>query len=89
MTVFQVTYRLSDPVQDYDELYERIGSLGDSVHEENMCWFVETDSSHTEVRDELKKAVSGNDHVFVMEANLPWASNFSNEVTDWLRDKMS
>lgn len=85
MTVYQITYRLSDPVQEYDELYDAIETLGDSIHEENMCWFVDTAVSRKDIRDELSEQVSYNDKIMVMRKSS-WSTNFSNDVTDWLLD---
>jgi len=90
MTVYQITYRLNDPGQDYDSLYEAIESLGDSVHESNMCWFVDTDMATSDIRDNLGEHISSNDTLLVLRKSSTapsWATkSVSDETTDWLHD---
>lgn len=89
MAVYQITYRLDSPRQDYDDLYEAIETLGDSVHEENIGWFVDSSKSASDIRDELKQYISSNDYLLVMKKTSSggsWATTFSNETTDWLHD---
>ena len=62
---YLITYDLLDPGQDYSELYEAIQSFGDARHGMQNVWFLESESSATEIRDDLKLHVDENDKIFV------------------------
>lgn len=54
MTVFEISYDLNEPGQDYDELHGAIKGLGDSLHALESYWLVDVENSSTsDIRDSL------------------------------------
>lgn len=92
MTVYLLTYVLSEPEQDYEQLHDAIQSLGDAVHLLNSVWLLDYDDMEAdEIRDELKEYLSYNDELFVVKISsggYSWASNFTSEDTDWLKENI-
>lgn len=89
MSVYQITYTLRKPGQNYDDLYDAIEALGDSVHALDDCWFVETDDTASDIRDDLKAYVSSNDSIIVTKKSttgVTWATSSAGEAAAWLKD---
>lgn len=89
MAVYQITYRLEDSKEKYEPLYAAIETLGDSVHEENLCWFVETSRNPTQIRNELKKHILETDRLMITKKSTDeptWAASFSDPTTSWLKE---
>lgn len=88
MTVYQITYRLEKPVDDYDSLHGSVETLGDSIHEKDMCWFVDAEKSAEQIRDTLKKYVLKTDRLLISRVNVDdsdFSASFKNPTTDWLK----
>lgn len=65
MSLFQITYELRRPIQEYHKLFEKIRKLGVCLHLFAPAWIVETHISIWEIRDQLKDCLERNDEVFV------------------------
>ena len=86
MTVYQISYDLQSPGQDYEELLEAIKPYPGWAHILESSWFVST-SNHTaaEIRDGLMKHIDSNDKLLVVKADPSgWATTFSNDGTEWM-----
>lgn len=89
MAVYQIVYRLDDSKKNYEPLHAAIETLGDSVHEKNLCWFVETSRDPTRIRNELKKHMLKTDRLLITKKstdNPTWAASFQNPTTAWLKE---
>ena len=87
MTVYQITYTLNSPGQDYEQLYDAIEALGDSVHPLDDCWFVETTESADDIRDTLSENTDSNDSIIVTkksESGVTWATSNASDAGEWL-----
>lgn len=85
MTTHLITYDLNQKGQDYDALYEAIKAQGEHIHPMQNLWFVRSDKSNGEIRDELKEHIDSNDDVWVSTVNGWAASGLSNETYRWLK----
>lgn len=94
MTVFQISYDLQDPGQDYDELFEAIKSYSGYCHILESTWFISTGSTSSagNVRDELEDYVDANDELLVTKMPSSgggrWGTTFSGDSTDWLHEEL-
>lgn len=92
MTVYEVSYDLNKPGQEYDELHEAIKSLGSWTHILESTWLIDTDEdSAGDVRDNLKLHVDSGDKLFVTKvggSGWSWGTNFSDSSTAWLKDHL-
>ena len=89
MAVYQITYQLSESKEQYEPLYAAIETLGDSVREKNLCWFVETPRDPTQIRDELKKHMLKTDRLLITKKSTDeptWAASFTDPTTAWLKE---
>ena len=84
MARYIVTYDLSQPGRDYDDLYERIQSY-DSVRITESSWGIATDQSAKEVRDHLALALDDNDKLLVGTLGTSAWTRLSTKATHWLR----
>lgn len=85
MSVYNITYDLHRPGQDYARLFEALKSYGTYYHYMDSAWLVSTTSSAKQVRDHLKKHIDGNDTLFVarLTGEAAWAGPLDDK---WLKD---
>ena len=87
MTIYCISYDLIAK-KDYKTLIEKIQSYGAWAHAEESLWFIESEKTAAEIRDELKSLMDNDDKIIVIRVTLPWASlNLSKAVADWLKGK--
>ena len=93
MTVYEISYDLNDPEQDYDSLHEAIENLGDSLHALESYWLVDASNTSTsDIRDDLKGDLNTNDQLVVTKIQQSgggrWATSHTSEVHEWLDDHL-
>lgn len=62
-----VEYDLRQPGRDYDALYNAIKGYGTWAHVTESTWFIKTDETCVQVRDNLMELIDSNDRLFVGE----------------------
>ncbi|ABL84151.1 hypothetical protein Noca_4656 [Nocardioides sp. JS614] len=81
-----VSYDLSKPGHNYDDLYAATKSLGGWCHALESLWIASTDLTAVQVRDRLKAVIDDNDSLLVTQMSGTWASyNVGSSQTDWLQ----
>lgn len=93
MTVYEISYDLSNPGQDYEGLHEAIENVGDSLHALESYWLVDASNTSTsDIRDELKGELDTNDQLVVTKIQQSgggrWATSSASEVHEWLEDHL-
>ena len=83
---YLITYDLNSPGQNYEALYKAIKSTGDWIHALQNTWFVKSQYTASEIRDQLMKVVDSGDEIFVTEIS-GWASCNMSKAADWLNDR--
>ena len=86
MARYIVSYDLSQPGQDYDDLYKRIKSYGSWAEVTESSWAIETDQTAKEILDYLKPAMDHNDRLLVGRLGTSAWTGLSKKISDWLRD---
>jgi hypothetical protein len=85
----QIHYCLKSPGGDYAAVGDYIKGFGTWAHVHESLWFVRTSKSVGTVRDELKQIVRVGDRVVVLDVTSDsWATNFNDEITDWMHMHM-
>jgi len=84
MSVYVINYDLKAPGRDYQPLYDAIKTFK-WCHILESCWLIDTNKPASEIRDILKSKVDGNDEIFVARLGHEWATNFSDQATEWLK----
>jgi len=88
MKTYLLSYdlRIPETSEDYERLIDYIKSFPDWATPLKSVWFIKTNKTVADVRDEIKKKADSNDGLIVIditEAN--WAtSGISKEITDWM-----
>ena len=89
MKNFVISYDLIGPNRDYDNLYNAIKDYGSYARVTESFWIVNTNSTSSSIRDNLKSILDENDKLIVLELQGNWAtSNISKEVNDWLKSNV-
>lgn len=93
MKTFLISYDLGSPetYDDYKLLFQYIKSYDLWAHPLQSVWFVTTDKTLSQVRDEIKNGnVDKNDKVLIIDVTKTgWAtSNVSKVVTDWMKNNI-
>ncbi len=85
MATHIITYDLSAPGRNYDELYKRIKAYGDWAHITESSWAVKTADTAVAVRDNLWGAMDNNDKLLVaqLSGNAAW-EGLGKKIGDWL-----
>ncbi|MEA4947066.1 MAG: SinR family protein [Oscillospiraceae bacterium] len=79
-----INYDLCTPGKNYDDLIEAIKAYEGWAKICKSCWAVSTNSTDTQICNNLKQYMDSNDVLFVCPFN-DWASlNLSKAVVDWL-----
>lgn len=65
MTSMIIEYDLCSPGRNYDELYKAIKAYGTWAHITESTWFIKTNNTCVEVRDNLLAHMDSNDRLFV------------------------
>jgi hypothetical protein len=74
----------------YDDLIERIQSLGDWWHHLESAWIVRCAHSPREIRDQLKSSIGTDDRLLVLEISgdtAEWAA-VNDAGSQWLKDNI-
>lgn len=83
MSVYIITYDLKKPGRNYDNLYSALQKYA-YCHKVESVWLLDSSKSASDIRDDLKDHVDGNDVIFVAELKNHWAS-YNYECTEWLK----
>ena len=74
----------------YDDLIERIQSLGDWWHHLESAWIVRCAHSPREIRDQLKSSIGTDDQLLVLEISgdtAEWAG-VNGTGSQWLKENL-
>ena len=88
MSAHIITYDLSRPGRNYDELYARIKSYGTWARITESSWTIVTEQSPVAVRDHLKPALDSNYKLFVSTLGVSAWIGLSKEISDWLKKNL-
>ncbi len=92
MRTFLVSYDLGVPetAEDYKKLIACIKSLGAWAKPLYSVWFVKSDKTTSQIRDQIKKETDANDSLMVLDVSgVDWATNgVDKEVTDWMQNNL-
>lgn len=67
MTSMIIDYDLRSPGRNYDELYKAIRAYGVWAHIAESSWFIKTNETCVQVRNNLTAHMDSNDRLFVAE----------------------
>lgn len=83
-----ISYDLCTPGKNYDDLYKYLKGYQVWAHITESTWFISTDKSCQEIRDEIKDIVDSNDVIFVGELNgvAAWRNVLCN--SDYLKNNL-
>jgi hypothetical protein len=90
MAVLLVSYDLTAPGRNYDDLIEAIKSHNGWAHPLKSVWFVSTQLTPAQLRDELKATMDSNDKILVVDTtNDPAAwSGLPDDVSAWIKKNL-
>ena len=89
LTIFNISYDLTAPGRDYEDLITAIKGLGAWAHPVNSTWLVETELSLSDVRKNLVAVMDSNDKLIVTICNkgATW-QNLHQDVIDWVKQRL-
>jgi iron-sulfur cluster repair protein YtfE (RIC family) len=90
MATFVIGYDIHPTKNEtYDELIKAIKKLGSWWHNLDSTWVVVSDSTASQIRDELKKHMYKDDQLLVVKsANVGSWFGFSESGSQWLKDHL-
>ncbi|AFL99480.1 hypothetical protein Desde_1047 [Desulfitobacterium dehalogenans ATCC 51507] len=89
MAIYNISYDLTAPGRNYDDLIAEIKNLGDWAYPLKSTWLVESNLTSVQVRDKLLETMDSNDKLLVMMCadDAAWC-NLPDEVSDWIKEKL-
>jgi len=82
-----ISYDLDKPNRNYEELYEKIKSLGSWWHCLESVWIVDTAKNTAEIRDALTSVLDSGDKIAVFHLSKGWATkNLDKDCNNWLKE---
>ncbi|MBB3602790.1 hypothetical protein FHT40_002451 [Mycolicibacterium sp. BK556] len=90
MNTILIGYDLNKKGQDYDDLIEKIKSLGAWWHYLDSTWIVKTSHSASSTRDVLGPLIDSNDELLVIKITGDSAAwkGFNERGSKWLKDNL-
>lgn len=89
MKTFLISYDLGEPesIEDYKRLFAYFKSYGSYAKPLYSLWFIRTNKSVSEVRDEIITKTDWNDRFIVLDVSEnDWATKgLSKKITDWMQ----
>lgn len=85
MNAYVVTYDLSQPGRNYEDLYKLIKAYGTWAKITESSWAIKTEQDSKQIRDNLKSALDSNDTILVGRLGACAWMGLSKKVSDWLQ----
>lgn len=84
--ILSVSYDLSNPTRDYDDVISTIKSAPGYTHVQGSLWLIDTAISPSDWVDKLRAAGDDDDKFFVsqLKHNVAWY-NIGQSSKEWLR----
>lgn len=87
--VYEISYDLNRPGQDYKDLYVAIKNFGSWCHPVDSTWFVDSNLSANTIRDGLTAVMDKTDALVVIKASAPGAwFGLNTEISTWLENHL-
>ena len=84
--IYSISYDLSKPGRNYDDLYETIKSAPGWIRVMDSYWFINTTESVNVWSDRLRQAIDQNDSLFVVDISGQNRQGWVNkQVWEWLK----
>jgi hypothetical protein len=89
MATLLVGYDLNKPGQNYDDLIDRLKTVGTNYwHHLDSTWLVKTTMTPVQLRDDLKGYIDSGDELLVIDVTgRSWAAA-GLESYDWLKNNL-
>lgn len=84
MKAFLITYDLTVPGRDYNDLYEEIKSSGRWWHYLESSWIVITEESPQQIWDRLGSHLDNNDFMLIIEVRCNVQGWLPKDAWDWI-----
>lgn len=89
MPSYLVTYDLSAPQRNYDDLIEHLKAYGTYSHSLGSVWLIVTDKTSKEIRDAAAKILDADDKILVVKLTGEAAWRGLRESTaDWIQKNL-
>jgi len=86
MSVYLVTFELRSPDRDYQALFDALNAFTHCQSSESI-WFIRSDETHKEIRDNLRVCIDPEDQLFVSRIRYGWAA-WNMTCADWIHAQL-
>lgn len=88
--VYLITYDLKAEGRDYNDLYDKIKSLGNNFHPLESTWFIKSSLPVNDISSHLRTAMDDNDYLFVVDITRQGRQGWMAKTAwEWLRNNES
>jgi len=87
--VYVVSYDLSKPNRNYEDLYEELKKSGSWWHYLESTWLIYTNESASELYNRLSKHIDKDDRLLIIEAGRERQGWLPEKAWEWIRKHIS
>lgn len=89
MPSYLVTYDLSQPGRNYDELIEHLKSYGTYSHSLGSVWLIVSDKTASQIREAADAYLDANDKILVVKttSSAAWRG-LRDSTSDWIKKNL-
>lgn len=88
MTVYQISYDLNRPGQDYPEIIAAIKALGPWAQPLKSMWLVDSSRTAHELYAALKSHIDRTDGLLISRVTPDYAGWLNKSVIEWLQQRV-
>lgn len=88
MRIYNVSYDLKKPGQNYTALFTELKSTGDWWHYLESTWLIATNETASQVWDRISPAIDKNDRVLIIEVVNNKNGWLAPEAWDWINERL-
>ena len=89
MATFIITFDVDDPARLL-ALKKRMQAYNGYCPIHKNCWAIVSKQTPAEIRDDLSRALSLDDRVFIIRSGVQaaWRNPYSNKNSEWLKERL-
>lgn len=87
MSIFNVSYDLNEPGQNYEKVHDAIKSFEAWVHLMDSTWLVAGATTENQILKKIDPYLDETDSIFISKVNhIQYAGKLTQEAWDWINE---
>lgn len=83
--IYEVSYDLKKPGQDYEELIKELKRSSDWWHYLKSTWLIYTNETAEQIYQRIGKFIDKNDYILIINVGKDYHGWLPNDAWDWIK----